>query len=89
MNWALISARTWMRWGSRSRGSGAVVSASAAAMEKRTARRSKAARGRPCGGARVGEFEEGGDGGAERLGVFGGSLYGFAYGLLPGLAVDG
>lgn len=45
--------------------------------------------GASAGGAGVGEFEEGGDGGAERLGVFGGSLYGFAYGLLPGLAVDG
>lgn len=40
-----------------------------------------------CAG--VGEFEEGGDGGAECLGVFVGSLYGFAYGLLAGLAVDG
>lgn len=45
--------------------------------------------GASAGCAGVGEFQEGGHGGAECLGVLVGSLYGFAYGLLPGLAVDG
>lgn len=45
--------------------------------------------GSSAGCAGVGEFEEGGDGGAECFGVFVGSLYGFAYGLSAGLAVDG
>lgn len=39
--------------------------------------------------ADVGEFGEGGEGGAEGLGVFAGSLYCFADGLLAGLAVGG
>lgn len=39
--------------------------------------------------AGVGEFEEGGDGGAECFGVLVGPLDGFAYRLLPGSAVDG
>lgn len=40
-------------------------------------------------GADVGEFDEGGEGGAECFGVFAGTLDGFAYGLLAGLSVDG
>jgi hypothetical protein len=40
-------------------------------------------------GAEVGEFDEGGEGGAECLGVFAGALDGFADGFLAGFAVGG
>ena len=40
-------------------------------------------------GAGVGEFDEGGEAGAEGFGVFAGALDGFADGLLAGGAVDG
>lgn len=40
-------------------------------------------------GAEVGEFDEGGEVGAEGLGVFAGALDGFEYGLAAGFAVGG
>ena len=40
-------------------------------------------------GADVGEFDEGGEAGAEGFGVFAGALDGFAYGLAAGVAVGG
>lgn len=45
--------------------------------------------GRGVLGADVGEFDEGGEGGAEGFGVFAGALDGFVDGLLAGLSVGG